>query len=193
MSNPKAIAVYRSLPGKTHPDVPGLSLDGALEESEHRRRLALSIEATAGVLLAQQPTSAQCSADLTVSSGSFVEVTGMSLEHRAPTAGEIAVTGSLAVEELTAGIFSIRIVNDSTVLWSVSIQEQASVLLSGSEAQLAKWLLPIGGPDLLTADANTSYNFSVEVAAPSGSYKVLTGNGTESWFQAKLNPTLSTS
>lgn len=181
------------LPRIIDADIPGLRHGGAWEEAEHRRLLGRGTNELAGVVLGTRRTASACSADTAVSSPSFVAVTGMQQAFTAPFHGEVDIEGRLYVEETTPGQLQVRIVQDpsgtATVLWGpVTLGFQGSELLANP--QLATFLVPIGGENLLAAVGETSYTIDVEIAAPSGSYKVLTGTGKESGLRSLLWPTL---
>ena len=191
MPSARTVSVYRSL-SRFSKDEPGLRYDGSLEDSEHRRRIAQVAEVISALVLGSLPVSAQCTADTSVSTSTFVAVTGLSSTHRAALGGALGVTGSLYVEEVSAGSLSVQILNGSTVVWTSTVREQGAVLLTGSPyEQLGQWIVPIGAPDLVTAATDTAYTLSVEIAAPTGEYKVLTGTGKESWMQTQLVPTVT--
>lgn len=162
-----------------------------LESSNHRRQIVDSLREVVALLQAMDPSVSTCSADTTVSSGTFISVTGMAQTLVPPYLGDYDLQGVLYIEEATPGQMSVRIVQKANVLWTTTVQEQGSPLRQvGGATQLAIWTMPIGGPELLAVTGLTSYAIDVEIAAPTGSYKVLTGSGAESWLSATLRPQL---
>ena len=174
--------------GLVRPDIPGLERGGAIEEQEHRRRLARDLVELAGLFVSFLPSSSKATADTPVSSSTFIPVTGLGQSYRAFADGSIELLGVLNTEEIIAGEFSVRITVDGTSVWSASVESQASWLLTGTHEGLAKFLLPIGAPALFTAQRDTIHALDVEIAAPSGSYTVAAG--PESWLKATLSPAI---
>lgn len=143
---------------------------------ETLRRIRLNHAELETYLLKQRPTVNKATEDTTVSNSTFVTVTGLSLEWRSPGDGDVAIIGTLYIEEVSAGALDVRIMVAGGRVW------RPTGLVGG-----AKFLVPIGGPELFEATRGTFYPITVQVAAPSGSYKVLAG--PESWLRTTLEPT----
>lgn len=168
---------------------PSLVGDAGHEEAEHRRLIVADTRGLTAALSASVPTASYCDVNTSVSSSTSVSVSGMAQSVTPLVRGALDIQGVLYVAELDPGQFTVRIVNGAAVLWTATIQNQGAALrVSGGVSQLSRWLLPIGGPGLLDATERTTYSLDVYIAAPEGSYQVLTGTGKESWLSVGLRP-----